>query len=275
LAKTFNFIEVIFKDSNGNFYAKSVQRSNTLKIAVPADTYDGDPGNGDAIMLVGDYNKGSPILFATGKITDPNPQIITAAGEEITFTLYPLVFDITGGTPVSFTVPSNVGFREVTSGNYRGTKYFSIPTDDIAGTITATVTITSAVGSATEHLEAVSPVVNVQPWNWPIPLIMGSDPFSTPPTVAGVFAEATITLTVSAGYAQGVSGLTAISFDVPVKGFEDSSDNPNAETWHIKTGLSNAHLDEGGDDNRSMGGALLLELGTTGLTEHLISSGGL
>ena len=271
LAKSFNFIEVIFKDSGDNYYAKSVRRPNTLKIAIPAGDYDGGTGNGDAIMLVGLYNNGAPILLATGKI-NPSDTDISAADTQITFILHSLTFDDLNDTnQVDFAASTeSVELREINAGSYAGLKYFNVSTGT-GGTISMDVTISG--DASTEHLVEVSPaVLHIQPWNLPDLSIIGLNPL-TGPTIASDFSTAgAIVFTVTAGYAEGATGLAAVSFDVPVKGFEDGSDNPNAVTWHIQTGLSNADLDAGGE---SPGGAILLELGTTGLTTYSVDSGGL
>jgi hypothetical protein len=262
-----NYYEVVFADSTRTeFYRVAGYKGQTLRLSVPADTYDNDT-NGYAIVFAGhDPGNGDKTLLAIGKMTTPGNGVIDVDTTSIAFTLTALETDI--ATSFAVTAGDNGDPGTVNYDNAAVPCFFvhaDTPAAEAAFIIGNMDTdATANVSGNTAFGDLVIPVNAGTLTSWGLVSSGGGTPLTVTPAVpatgltAGTALGETgvITLTFATPAANGWS---AISIDIPVNALANTV--PNGAVWHIRGGLQNHVLDAGAADN-SLGGAIVLGIGT-------------
>jgi len=239
-----NYYEVAFK-SGSQIYRTSWRAGETGKLAVPFGDYDtADPSAADsAIIFAGRYE--TKTLLAVGLLTS-GP--IDSDAANVTFTLTPLTtdvstsFEITDGPdapPYSSTIVHNGD---------------TIPLFYVKPNTTNEATLTiGGISSCGDGIFIQTPSLSTSSVTSSSGLgfTLGT-PVISPATGAvstGVFEFA---LDVPAIAAPATSGLSSLSFDIPVRALDQGS----GDIWHILGGFKNAEFDLGATTH-SLGGTLL------------------
>jgi len=267
-----NYVEVIFKDTDGKFYKKDGDLGDPLTVSVLVQQY----MPSDAIILIGKRTGTSPsdydyTLLATGTIEDSNGVDLTKGFSEITFKVTSLDVNLTtvnGNFEITNTWLGEFKYIDDSSGSdvvvnhtdkgrfLNGASCFLVPkNNDITAKLSITgfentgnnifVKLKSDFSSDTTGFlkfnkydattGAVSAVTTEIEQNWIIPNIASlSSPSASPPSSAITFGIKTIT-----------NGFYTINFDIPVIGLNSvgrpvTTSDPTVEglTWKIRGGTN-------------------------------------
>ncbi|MDR2521858.1 MAG: hypothetical protein LBC72_04805 [Spirochaetaceae bacterium] len=279
MAKTFNFFEVVFKDSTGVYYSFSTRLPNPMSISIPADDY----SSGNVVLLAGAYNNNYPVLYAYSGSFEPldssgssagSTDHITATTKTLQFTLTALKTNINPQSGTASLAVNDGGVVPVSSVTDNTTNktypYWELPASNNAWYLTLTITDWPASGIAdatsADNLAAFSFIgPNIDGYNDAGPDWFGAGIRTTTLdnlTTNGNFDPAAGIIKVGGASAAGNGPITGLetpadtgfavfSFNIPVKALDTDTAN-KSRIWNLRNGLSNADIDTG--DNTSATG---------------------
>jgi hypothetical protein len=272
-----NYYEVVFYDAAGSqYYRVAGFKGQSLKLSVPAATYDNDSSGNKAIVFAGnDSGNGVKTLLAIGKLSTPSNGVIDPSVANVQFTLTALTTDIKAAAGTTFAITTGASTTPYSSVNYEGSTVPCFYVDANISPATAAFTIggmgadaTVAVSGNTHYGDLVisADVVSLTSWglnstNNEVPIAVTEVPGSHSPAAAGAAIGQAGTITVGFN-TPNETGWSFINLDIPVKALHES-DVPNGTLWHIQGGLKNHRIDEGSTVNpKALGGGIVLGIGS-------------
>jgi hypothetical protein len=267
-----NYYQVAFYDGV-NYYHTAGYKGQTLRLAVPADTYANTVENPKAALAVAGHvsAEGEKTLLAMGNLTFPADGVITGSTTNVTFTLTALTTDVKAANDSTFKIidgrPTGTPSMVMKTVTYNGVQVpaFKV-TKDYSGAkasygiggLTDSATAPSAAGTARPFGDMlIAGIGTVTTWSITANTINQSpspitDTQLTAPLMNGTMANGSITLRFDTPDADCAA---LISFSLPVVPFNPLS-GP-IRSWRIRGGLLN-HIP---DNNVSVGGGIVLLVG--------------
>lgn len=225
-----DYAEVIFK--KGTNYYRAADYLGTISIKIPVNTYAAN----DAIILIG---RRDGTLLATGALATGSLNV-TASTPSVTFDVNSLetALNADAATPSFDINASDVPFTNIIT-TFEGDPYFRVKTG--TAQIRATLTIDGFTGTDTNikyDSTTGAEVKFAKIGNAPLITVAPTDITVTFVSGAGVIAFEFATTT---------EGKYAISFEIPVKGFDETK--ADHLPWKILSGLKAGTDIDGGESN--------------------------
>ncbi len=287
-----DYYEVVFVNAaEDEFYRTSWKEGQTARLAVPPGTYDNGTGNGKAYMFAGRYSDKALLAIGVLAKVDGNDDVyvIDAATTRVDFKLAALTTNVDGSGTGTFQVTGTSGGVTVSSIKveekdipvYILSQADGAVVNEFTAEYNIELDVTQLPNSGTnlndDILEKImvqgapsTPTATHKAYIWDggdgvNPSNISSVQFTSSTPDMSIVLPIEMELSVP-GKDDADPGLCKLYFEVPVYMLSKDrtsggGDTAAAVTWVIKGGLNN-HLPDLGYDAKSLGGAVLLGIGS-------------